>query len=140
MPSLKIAEKIKSTIPTHFYEIKSSQDCLERFFSFFHFFHFIYRLHEKHPWYSEQLTFLLVNTDNNKYLTKDELLEATKISEDFSVLSFSSDKLENWVDALIGIGDKNGDKRITFDEYVHMSHDAFVNNIAPRTLKRVLRQ
>ena len=42
--------------------------------------------------------------------------------------------------ALIGIGDKNGDKRIAFDEYVHMSHDAFVNNIAPRTLKRVLRQ
>ena len=102
-------------------------------------FYFNYRLHEKHPWYSEQLTFLLVNTDNNKYLTKDELLEATKISEDFSVLSFSSDKLENWVDALIGIGDKNGDKRITFDEYVHMSRDVFVNNFAPRNLRSVLR-
>jgi len=97
------------------------------------------KLHEKHPWYSEQLTFLLVNTDNNKYLTKDELLEATKISEDFSVLSFSSDKLENWVDALIGIGDKNGDKRITFDEYVHMSRDVFVNNFAPKNLRSVLR-
>lgn len=97
------------------------------------------KLHEKHPWYSEQLSFLLVNTDNNKYLTKAELLEASKISDDISALNFSSQQLENLVEGLLGIGDKNGDKRITFDEYVHMSHDVFVNNFAPRNLKRVLR-
>ena len=48
----------------------------------------LYRLHEKHPWYTEQLSFLLLNTDNNKFLTKDELLEACKISDDISVLNF----------------------------------------------------
>ena len=87
-------------------------------------------------------------------------MEASKVSEDISSLNFSSRQLENLVDGLIGIGntsqdkyhlhiqylmyfvigDKNGDKRITFDEYVHMSHDVFVANFAPRTLKRVMRQ
>ena len=62
------------------------------------------RLHDKHPWYSEQLAFLLVNTDNNPYLTKEELMEASKISEDISSLNFSSRQLENLVDGLIGIG------------------------------------
>ena len=98
-----------------------------------------FRLHQKHPWYSEQLTFMLINTDNNKFLTKDELLEASKISDDISALNFSSNQLENLVNGLIGIGDKNGDKRITFDEYVNMSHDVFINNFAPRNLRLVLR-
>ena len=102
--------------------------------------YFSFRLHEKHPWYSEQMAFLLVNTDNNAYLTKEELMEASKVSDDISSLNFSSRQLENLVDGLIGIGDKNGDKKITFEEYVHMSHDVFVDNFAPRTLKRVLRQ
>ena len=72
-------------------------------------------------------------------MTKDELLEASKVSDDISALNFSKHQLENLVDGLIGIGDKNGDFRITFDEYVQMSHDVFVNNFAPRNLKRVLR-
>jgi len=97
------------------------------------------KLHKKHPWYSEQLTFMLINTDNNKFLTKDELLEASKISDDISALNFSSNQLENLVNGLIGIGDKNGDKRITFDEYVNMSHDIFINNFAPRNLRLILR-
>jgi len=97
------------------------------------------KLHEKHPWYTEQLSFLLLNTDNNKFLTKDELLEACKISDDISVLNFSTTQIEQLVEGLIGIGDNNGDKRITFDEYVHMSHDVFVNNFAPRNLRRVFR-
>ena len=66
-------------------------------------------------------------------------MEASKVSDDISALNFSSSQLDNLVDGLIGIGDKNGDKRITFDEYVRMSHDVFVNNFAPRNLKRVLR-
>ena len=98
-----------------------------------------FRLHQRHPWYAEQVSFVLVNTDNNKYLTKEELMEASKVSEDISILNFSPRQLENLVDGLIGIGDKNGDKRITFDEYVNMSHDVFVNNFAPRNLKRVMR-
>jgi hypothetical protein len=39
------------------------------------------RLHEKFPWYPEQLSFLLVNTDNNGYLSKQELMEASKVSQ-----------------------------------------------------------
>ena len=64
------------------------------------------RLHEKHPWYSEQLTFLMVNTDNNAYLTKDEFFEAAKVSPDMQVLNFSYKQLENLVDGLIAIGDQ----------------------------------
>ena len=66
----------------------------------------IFRLHEKHPWYSEQLTFLLVNTDNNAYLTKDEFFEAAKVSPDMQALNFSYKQLENLVDGLIAIGDQ----------------------------------
>ena len=65
-----------------------------------------FRLHEKHPWYSEQLTFLLVNTDNNGYLTKDEFFEAAKVSPDMQALNFSYKQLENLVDGLIAIGDQ----------------------------------
>ena len=65
-----------------------------------------FRLHEKHPWYSEQLTFLLVNTDNNRYLTKDEFFEAAKVSPDMQALNFSYKQLENLVDGLIAIGDQ----------------------------------
>ena len=60
------------------------------FFTFF-------RLHEKHPWYSEQLAFLLMNTDNNAYLTKEELMEASKVSDDISALNFSNKQLENLI-------------------------------------------
>ena len=67
---------------------------------------FYFRLHEKHPWYSEQLTFLLVNTDNNGYLTKDEFFEAAKVSPDMQALNFSYKQLENLVDGLIAIGDQ----------------------------------
>ena len=70
----------------------------------------MHRLHDKHPWYSEQLAFLLVNTDNNGYLTKEELMEASKVSEDISSLNFSSRQLENLVDGLIGIGNTSQDK------------------------------
>ena len=108
-------------------------------FSNFQVFDFFYRLHQRHPWYAEQVSFVLVNTDNNKYLTKEELMEASKVSEDISILNFSPRQLENLVDGLMGIGDKNGDRKITFDEYVHMSHDVFVNNFAPKNLKRVMR-
>ena len=65
-----------------------------------------FRLHEKHPWYSEQLTFLLVNTDNNGVLTKDEFFEAAKVSPDMQALNFSYKQLENLVDGLIAIGDQ----------------------------------
>ena len=65
-----------------------------------------FRLHEKHPWYSEQLTFLLVNTDNNGFLTKDEFFEAAKVSPDMQALNFSYKQLENLVDGLIAIGDQ----------------------------------
>ena len=112
---------------------------LSKFFEFSSFRFFFYRLHQRHPWYAEQVSFVLVNTDNNKYLTKEELMEASKVSEDISILNFSPRQLENLVDGLMGIGDKNGDRKITFDEYVHMSHDVFVNNFAPKNLKRVMR-
>ena len=65
-----------------------------------------HELAEKHPWYSEQLTFLMVNTDNNAYLTKDEFFEAAKVSPDMQVLNFSYKQLENLVDGLIAIGDQ----------------------------------
>ena len=42
-------------------------------------------------------------------------MEASKVSEDISILNFSPRQLENLVDGLMGIGDKNGDKKITFD-------------------------
>ena len=66
---------------------------------FFNFF----RLHEKHPWYSEQLAFLLMNTDNNAYLTKEELMEASKVSDDISALNFSNKQLENLIGMMIVI-------------------------------------
>ena len=66
------------------------------FFTFF-------RLHEKHPWYSEQLAFLLMNTDNNAYLTKEELMEASKVSDDISALNFSNKQLENLIGMMIVI-------------------------------------
>ena len=58
-------------------------------------------MHEKHPWYSEQLAFLLMNTDNNAYLTKEELMEASKVSDDISALNFSNKQLENLIGMMI---------------------------------------
>ena len=60
-------------------------------------------MHEKHPWYSEQLAFLLMNTDNNAYLTKEELMEASKVSDDISALNFSNKQLENLIGMMIVI-------------------------------------
>ena len=71
-------------------------------------------MHEKHPWYSEQLTFLLVNTDNNGFLTKDEFFEAAKVSQDMQALNFSYKQLENLVDGLIAIGDQVFNSVVTF--------------------------
>ena len=62
---------------------------------------YFFRLHEKHPWYSEQLAFLLMNTDNNAYLTKEELMEASKVSDDISALNFSNKQLENLIGMMI---------------------------------------
>ena len=50
------------------------------------------RLHQKFPWYPEQLSFLLVNTDNNGYLSKQELMEASKASSDMVALQVSWSK------------------------------------------------
>ena len=100
---------------------------------------FACRLHEKHPWYSEQLSFLLVNIDNNEYLSREELLEASKVSPDMQLLSFSYTQLENLVDGLLAIGDKDANGRISFAEYVDMSNDIFVHNFAPNSIKRILK-
>ena len=43
------------------------------------------------------------------------------------------------MDGVLAIGDKNGDKRITFEEYVLMSSDTFVVNFAPNNLKKLFR-
>ena len=55
----------------------------------------IFRLHEKFPWYPEQLSFLLVNTDSNSYLSKQELIEASKASPDMVALQVKI-KLKKW--------------------------------------------
>ena len=72
------------------------------------------RLHERFPWYTEQLSFLLVNIDNNAFLSREELLEASKVSPDIQLLNFTYKQLENLVDGLLAIGDKDGDKRLSF--------------------------
>jgi hypothetical protein len=56
-----------------------------------------------------------------------------------SFFQFNHKQLENLVDGVITIGDKNGDKRITFEEFVHMSSDTFVNNFAPNNLKKLFK-
>ena len=75
---------------------------------------FFSRLHERFPWYTEQLSFLLVNIDNNAFLSREELLEASKVSPDMQLLNFTYKQLENLVDGLLAIGDKDGDKRLLF--------------------------
>ena len=71
-------------------------------------------LHERFPWYTEQLSFLLVNIDNSAFLSREELLEASKVSPDIQLLNFTYKQLENLVDGLLAIGDKDGDKRLSF--------------------------
>ena len=91
------------------------------------------------------------NLKTSKFQLKNKMLKI-KISSVFAELSvtfknyaspwnpsFSTKQLDNLVDGLIGIGDKNGDKRLDFVEYVRMSNDIFVDNFAPMNLKRVLR-
>jgi len=97
------------------------------------------RLHERQPWYSEQLSFLLVNIDNNGYLSREELLEAAKVSPDMQLLNFSFRQLENLVDGLLAIGDKDLNGRLSFAEFVDMSNDVFVINFAPSSLKRIFK-
>ena len=79
-----------------------------------------------------------MDTDNNKSLNKDELLEASKVSDDIRDISYSPQQMEKMVDGLIGIGDQNGDRKINFDEYVQMSLDFFINKMGP-SWRRVLR-
>jgi hypothetical protein len=55
------------------------------------------------------------------------------------LFQFNQKQLENLVDGILAIGDKNGDKRITFDEYVLMAADTFVVNFAPNNLKKLFR-
>lgn len=97
------------------------------------------KLHETHPWFSEQITFMLMNTDNNDHLSRQELLEASKISPDMHNLGFNQKQLENLIDGLAKIGDKNKDDKITFEEYVSMSRDVFVDNFAPNVFKRIMK-
>jgi Ca2+-binding EF-hand superfamily protein len=52
---------------------------------------------------------------------------------------FNQKQLENLVDGVMAIGDKNGDKRIHFEEFVAMSSDTFVVNFAPNNLKKLFR-
>lgn len=80
---------------------------------------------------------MLMNTDNNGHLSRQELLEASRISPDMLLLDFGEKQLENLVDGLFSIGDKNGDGKIDFVEYVHMSEDVFVDNFAPNVFKKV---
>ncbi len=54
-------------------------------------------------------------------------------------LNFSQKQLENLVDGLMAVGDANHDGKISFDEYVAMSKDVFVDNFAPNVFKRVMR-
>ncbi len=98
------------------------------------------KLHENHPWYSEQLAFMLMNTDGNGHLSKQELLEASRASPDMHQLNFGQRQLENLVDGLLAIGDRDPkDGKIAFAEYVAMSRDVFVDNFAPKVFKRMFK-
>ena len=82
---------------------------------------------------------MLMNTDNNDHLSRQELLESSRISPDMHTLNFGQKQLENLVDGLMAIGDKNKDDKITFMEYVAMTRDVFVDNFAPNVFKRVMK-
>ena len=79
---------------------------------------------------------MLMNTDANDHLSRQELLEASRISPDMHQLNFVGRQLE---DGLVAVGDRNHDGKITFDEYVRMARDVFVDNFAPNVFKRVFR-
>ena len=55
------------------------------------------------------------------------------------LLNFSYRQLENLVDGLLAIGDKDANGRLSFAEYVDMSDDVFVINFAPSSLKRIFK-
>jgi Ca2+-binding EF-hand superfamily protein len=95
-------------------------------------------LHRHHPWYAEQITFMLMNTDNNHHLSRGELIEASRISPDLHTLNFNQAQLENVVDGLLSTGDINFDGKISFEEYVSMTKDSFVDQFAPTVFKRVM--
>lgn len=96
------------------------------------------RLHSNHPWYAEQITFMLMNTDNNHFLTRGEIIEASRISPDLYALNFNDNQIENVVDGLLSAGDVNADGKISFEEYVAMTRDVFIDNFAPSIFKRVM--
>ena len=55
---------------------------------------------------------MLMNTDNNHYLTRGELIEASRISPDLYTLNFNDNQLENVVDGLLSTGDVDTDGKI----------------------------
>ena len=55
---------------------------------------------------------MLMNTDNNHYLTRGELIEASRISPDLYALNFNDNQLENVVDGLLSTGDVDTDGKI----------------------------
>lgn len=55
---------------------------------------------------------MLMNTDSNDHLSKQELLEASRISPDMHQLNFGEKQLENLVNGLFSIGDKDNDGKI----------------------------
>ena len=66
-------------------------------------------------------------------------MEASKVSPDMQLLNFTYKQLENLVDGLLAIGDKDGDRKLSFAEYVEMSDDVFVRNFAPSSLKNIFK-
>lgn len=97
-------------------------------------------MHELHPWYLEQVTFLVINTDGNEHLTKNELVEASLVSPDLAHLSLSTQQIENLSDGVIAVMDQNKDQRISFPEYALMCHHAFVQSFAPKNLKPLFKE
>ncbi len=81
---------------------------------------------------------MLMNTDSNRHLSRPELVEASRISPDLHALNFDQNQLENVVDGLLSTGDSNGDGKLSFEEYVAMTRDVFVDNFAPNVFKRVM--
>ena len=55
---------------------------------------------------------MLMNTDNNRFLTRGELIEASRISPDLYALNFNDIQLENVVDGLLSTGDVDTDGKI----------------------------
>ena len=76
-------------------------------------------LHSRYPLYAEQITFMLMNTDNdtNNLLTRGELIEASRMSPDLNTLNFNNNQLVNILNGLLTTGDVDADGKICFEEY-----------------------